>query len=236
MVEPKIILLWGVHPNESPVTEYLIPRLKPLLESRGIKVEVVEYPRYKSPNELAHLPWPSPEKFIAIEPILRAKFQNELKERYPGAIIFDIHGYFRTRSLKNRPPRFLKGRLEETIPQYFTYNTPDILFAENNGVVTLEFPTMFLEDPKFAHLMNTDYNFPQLVYKSSLELTKAQKWLDYIVLRKVAHLIDFVTKTKLGIYRKPKGEPYKPKLDKETAKKNEREKQMKRELLRRRVA
>lgn len=227
--KPKILLMWGTHPNESAVTEYLANKLKPLLEQRGFDVIIKQIPEELTLHGVA-------KKGLGVyEPEQEwAKYIESQKRETVANFVFDLHTSAITFYNLNRKHRFLQARHTDNYdaaldinqgPPIFTYRYPEYTF------LGLEFPAEYkrarkewldlYEKYKDSHDPNNDKR--RFMAEADLNATKNAGLLSERVLGKVVYLIDRKLKVQLGINHKPRTDPFRQKTEKEIAIRIEKE-------------
>jgi len=242
---PKIVLVYGVHLNEKAVTEYLATKLKQLLEARGFDVEVKEFPKEKTIHALAETkkqinkPLETEELSRLFEDAYLEWKEYMTKLSQNCDFIIDLHNSSTFRDLILKKSKFFSGRAVP-VTKFFKSDptNPLTLYYDEKlkiNLVMLEMPAKYKlarytwqEISHPWHRQSPDY----FKIEADLSATIKAGFLSSIVIAKFAHLIDTTVKTRLGIYHTPRTLPFKPKADKETAKRIEMQRKLRRERMR----
>lgn len=231
--KPKILLVWGVHPNESAVTEYLANALKPLLEQRGFDVEI-----FPMPHELTIHHSAENGKLQELYMLQRALILLEQKQKNAN-FVFELHTtpdakFEHNSGMPIRKPKFFQARYERTEGEFDTlyHEIPIITTTEpQENYFQLECVAKYkpankkwwdLYDQITKSIPDNEDLKRRLLFDANLKETQNANFLSSRVIAKIIHLIDTQLKRKLDKYKIPK--PYsefKPKTDKDTAKKLE---------------
>jgi len=213
--KPKIILVYGVHLNESAVAEYLTKQLEPLLKARGFDIEILPFPKDLTLQELAKTIKPD-ELYNKVYSIWDT-WINQISKTCD--FVIDVHNAnpkdltFKDFSL--RKPKFWPTRvIDFSKKQYDKYDPLSIRYNQQyENLFVLEMPIIHKparqEWQKFKSL--SDWYFG---VEADLPATIKAGYLSPQVIAKFAHLIDTTIKTKLKIYHSPRTLPFKPKSDK----------------------
>ncbi len=232
--KPKIVLVWGVHPSESAITEYLSTILKPLLEARGFEVKIIQYPQEFTINNLVKRPkFNKLNEFGEYEMVTGERIFTRIERNNPDATIIDLHTTNETRIqslFKIRKPKFWsvnyandfrKGR-----PTAFL-KAADYFDLENYYV--FEMPAKFkpARQEWLEWVGKTDYD-KYFAQEADLNATKRMGWLSPRLIAKIVHFIDFHIKSET-IYSEPRLEPNKPKANENVAIRIEQQRKQKQE-------
>jgi len=240
--KPKIVLVWGVHPNESAVTEYLAKKLKPLLELKSFDVEIIKYPEDLTLHKIIQNPNNNSDSVEKITINNYKLFFTQIRNKYPNHAIIDLHTTPESRVLKKtliRKPKFWKANVSED----FGNSKPLLILTPLHrelllsNIYAFEMPSKFKKArPNWAVYKRTSKNItdPYFDIEADLPATLNTGYLSQLVFAKLVHIIDTIIKTRLEIYHVPRTKPFKPKTDKETAIRIEQQRKQ-RQLLRERI-
>lgn len=203
-----IILTWNFHLTESPVDEELAKKLESDLIKRGHTVDIKEIPK-GTPTKPVN-PW---------------AVINDLLNSNPDSFVFDLHSsprkkefYIKEHQFQNAlKPKKSKARLDPTrwkeqleVRSSYPYGYHMVVNAPNRFFV-VEIPAIGKEISKGIEQFRGTERLPYrggYTKEADLKASNEANFLSPLVIRKLGHLIDTTVNTQLGIYRKPRGDPF----------------------------
>ena len=216
--QPRVILVWNAHINESPVTFQMARLLKAELEKRGIAARIVKTPYKKSQSfEFRQNRKPGLDEWFK-QP--NKEFPHNLAIENSKSLVIDVHCSpietfrvaFRGEQLGVKtlqPSKHWKAKIMELAP---TSLTPLTLSHIQDNEYFIEFPAIMKEAPNALQALKpkpTGKNQPRgaryFERIADLNATKAAQMFTPLVVKKLAHLVEAEAKMRAGIFKKPGG-------------------------------